>query len=87
MQHLETRYMVGDYLTIGIPVRIDSKERMANLSAVVKHLSELQCRIIVLEADAYPNINNIDCINNVDYDLVAVNDFNQFLTTDRKSVV
>lgn len=67
MQHLETRYMVGDYLTIGIPVRIDSKERMANLSAVVKHLSELQCRIIVLEADAYPNINNIDCIDNVDY--------------------
>lgn len=45
--------MLGESLTIGIPVRIDCKERKANLSAVVKHLSALRCRIIVLEADTH----------------------------------
>lgn len=67
MQNLGTISMVGDSLTIGIPIRVDSKERKDNLSAVVKHLSALQCRIIVLEADARPNTDNIGCIDNVDY--------------------
>lgn len=66
--------MLGESLTIGIPVRIDSKERKANLSAVVKHLSALQCRIIVLEADAHTNTDNIGSIDNVDY--VYVEDTN-----------
>lgn len=67
MQDIVTSPISGNCLTIGIPVRIDSKERKANLSAVVKHLSALQCRIIVLEADAHPNTDNIGCIDNVDY--------------------
>lgn len=74
MQNLGKKSMAGDSFTIGIPVRVDSKERKANLSAVVKHLSALQCRIIVLEADAHPNTDNIGCIDNVDY--VYVEDTN-----------
>lgn len=67
MQDIVTDSMAGDCLTIGIPVRVDSKERKANLSTVVKHLSALRCRIIVLEADAHPNVDDIDCMDNVDY--------------------
>lgn len=74
MQDIGTMPMLGESLTIGIPVRIDSKERKANLSAVVKHLSALQCRIIVLEADAHTNTDNIGSIDNVDY--VYVEDTN-----------
>ena len=66
--------MLGECLTIGIPVRIDSKERKANLAAVVKHLSALRCRIIVLEADAHPNNEDIGYTENVEY--VFVEDTN-----------
>lgn len=67
MQDIETVPVAGECLTIGIPVRVDSKERKANLAAVVKHLSALRCRIIVLEADAYPNAEEIGCTGNVEY--------------------
>lgn len=74
MQDIGTMPMLGESLTIGIPVRIDSKERKANLSAVVKHLSALQCRIIVLEADTHSNAKDIGYTENVEY--VFVEDTN-----------
>ena len=67
MQDIGTTPMLGKSLTIGIPVRIDSKERKANLSAVVKHLSALRCRIIVLEADTHSNAKDIGYTENVEY--------------------
>ena len=74
MQDIGTMPMLGESLTIGIPVRIDSKERKANLSAVVKHLSALRCRIIVLEADTHSNAKDIGYTENVEY--VFVEDTN-----------
>ena len=56
----------SECLTIGIPVRIDSEERRANLMAVVRHLSALECRIIVLEADVQPQAKDLEG-GNVDY--------------------
>ena len=44
MQDIGTMPMLGESLTIGIPVRIDSKERKANLSAVVKQIGRASCR-------------------------------------------
>lgn len=38
-------------LTVIMPVRIDSDERMINLKAVLHHVCGLGCRIILLEAD------------------------------------
>lgn len=43
-----------DILTVIMPVRLDSKERMDNLKAVLQHISCLDCRVIVLEADKTP---------------------------------
>ena len=34
-------------LTVVIPIRIDSKERMRNLRYVVNYLERLKCKIIV----------------------------------------
>lgn len=81
MQDIGTMPMLGESLTIGIPVRIDSKERKANLSAVVKHLSALRCRIIVLEADTHSNAKDIGYTENVEY--VFVEDTNTFFHRTR----
>lgn len=67
MQDISTRYMISEQLTFGIPVRIDSEERKANLFTVIRYLAVLQCRIIVLEADARPNADDICSGNVVDY--------------------
>lgn len=67
MQDLATSAGVGDRLTIGIPVRVDSDERKANLLAVVRYLSALRCRVIVLEADAQPKAGEAGAMDGVDY--------------------
>lgn len=67
MQDMNTYPIMSECLTVGIPVRIDSEERNANLQAVVRYLTALQCRIVVLEADAQPHVSEINCINNVEY--------------------
>lgn len=59
MQNLSQDKTMSEYLTIGIPVRIDNTERLMNLSAVIKYLSLLQCRILVLEADVMPHARDI----------------------------
>lgn len=70
MQNLGLDKMVSEYLTIGIPVRIDNAERLMNLSTVIKYLSPLQCRILVLEADAQPQVRGV-CDNDlVDYNFI-----------------
>lgn len=74
MQNIDAKTAIGDYLTIGIPMRIDSKERMANLTVVVKFLSALGSRIIVLEANDSPKANSIDGQKNVDYVFVKDNE-------------
>ena len=43
-------------LTILIPIRIDSDERLRNLRYVVAYLERLNCKTIVLEADSSQNI-------------------------------
>lgn len=62
---------IRECLTIGIPVRIDSEERMTNLCTVVSYLAKLSCRIIVLEADVQRHIQDImKCSGVVDYRFV-----------------
>lgn len=71
MQDMNKYPEASKCLTIGIPVRIDSEERKANLSTVVSHLSGLACRIIVLEADVRPQVQDwTDCDGVVDYKFV-----------------
>ncbi len=67
MQDIDSTTIVGECLTMGIPVRIDSKERLANLSTVINYLSILRCRIIVLEADESPKAKELDRNSNIDY--------------------
>lgn len=75
MQDMNTLLRMCGSLTIGIPVRIDSEERKANLSAVLRYLAVLQCRIIVLEADAQPCADDVCHINNAEH--VFVEDTNE----------
>ncbi len=42
---------LSKFLTIVMPVRIESAEREANLMAVLHHVCGLGCRVILLEAD------------------------------------
>lgn len=54
---------LSSLLSIVMPVRIDSDERMANLKAVLRHVCALGCRVILLEADvqsAFKDSNEID---------------------------
>ena len=44
---------LSSLLTIIMPVRIDSDERMANLKAVLHNVCGLGCRVILLEADKH----------------------------------
>lgn len=67
MQDINTKL---EYFTIGIPVRIDSEERKANLLTVLKYLKALQCHIIVLEADAQPHICSFHNAETVEYRFV-----------------
>lgn len=57
-------------LTIVMPVRIDSEERKSNLRTVLNHLSELKCRIIVLEADAEPILKSEGWVHIAEYKFV-----------------
>lgn len=50
-------------LTVVIPIRIDSKERMRNLRYVVNYLERLKCKIIVLEADSEQKVLEKDLKN------------------------
>lgn len=67
---MNTSATISKHLTIGIPVRVDSIERKANLLAVIHFLTALQCRIIVLEADAQPHISDIGSDSKVVYQFV-----------------
>ncbi len=67
MQNMKTNPIISECLTIGIPVRIDSEERKANLQVVIKYLALLQCRIMVLEADEQPLAADLCRKNSVDY--------------------
>lgn len=70
MQNMNTYSITRESLTIGIPVRIDSEERKANLQTVIRYLTALQCHIIVLEADVQPQINDICNMDMVEYQFV-----------------
>lgn len=70
MQDINTIHKTCECLTIGIPVRIDSEERKANLLTVIKYLAVLQCRIIVLEADTQSNVRDLCNRNFVEYKFV-----------------
>lgn len=50
-------------LVFVIPIRIDSFERMRNLRYVVNYLEKLNCKIIILEADAEQKVSR-ECIDN-----------------------
>lgn len=52
-------------LTFVIPIRIDSEERMRNLRYVVKYLNNLNCKIIILEADFEQKVieKDFECAN------------------------
>lgn len=67
MQDMNTHPRLCECLTFGIPVRVDSEERKENLLAVIEYLAVMQCHIIVLEADTLPHVNEIGCMNNVEY--------------------
>lgn len=67
---MKKTFRICDCLTIGIPVRIDSEERKANLLTVIKYLAALQCRVIVLEADAQPHACDTSSMNIVKYRFV-----------------
>lgn len=67
MQDMNMHPQICEFLTFVIPVRIDSEERKENLLTVIEFLAVMQCHIIVLEADALPHVNEIDCMNNVEY--------------------
>ena len=64
---MKTNPKISECLTIGIPIRIDSEERRANLQVVIKYLALLQCRIMVLEADEQPLVADLCSKNSVDY--------------------
>lgn len=64
---MNTHPRICKNLTFGIPVRIDSEERMSNLLTVIKYLAVLRCPIIVLEAGEQPHISGISHMNNVEY--------------------
>lgn len=54
-------------LTIVMPVRIDSDDRKANLQAVLSHISRLGCRVLVLEADSKPKLEQEAWMRSVEY--------------------
>lgn len=58
---------IKQLLTIVMPVRIDSDERKANLRAVLSYISRLGCRIIVLEADSEPKLQDEDWVRLAEY--------------------
>lgn len=61
---------INQLLTIVMPVRIDCDERKANLRAVLSHTSRLGCRVIVLEADSEPKLENEDWMRLAEYKFV-----------------
>lgn len=67
-------------LTFVIPVRIDCNERERNLFTVIKWLSILQCRIIVLEADEIQHIESASLPEHVDYKFIQDNNPKFFRT-------
>lgn len=58
---------ISSKLTIVMPVRIDSDERKANLHAVLSHISRLGCRVLVLEADSEPKLEQETWMSSVEY--------------------
>lgn len=58
---------ISSKLTIVMPVRIDSDERKANLQAVLSHISRLGCRVLVLEADSEPKLEQEAWMRSVEY--------------------
>ncbi len=67
MQNMNSNISIAENLTVGIPIRIDSEERKANAATIVNYLRGLQCRIIVLEADAHEKMKNQSLDEGVDY--------------------
>ncbi len=63
MNSINTSFDMPDLstlLTIIMPVRIDSDERMTNLKAVLHHVCGLGCRVILLEADEHSAFKDSD---------------------------
>lgn len=61
LNHHNTLHNMQDLsslLTIIMPVRIESDERMGNLEAVLNHVCGLGCRVMLLEADAQSAFND-----------------------------
>lgn len=73
MQNMNNLENIPDNLTIGIPVRIDSKERKENLYTVTRYLSVLKCRIIVMEADVEPHVCEISKNGLIEYQFIKDN--------------
>lgn len=65
---------LSDKLTIVIPFRMDCMEREANLMTILRHVSTIGCRTIVLEADYIQNLKNLSW-QNVEY--IFMKDKNQ----------
>ena len=58
-------------LTIVMPVRIESDERMSNLKAVLHQVCGLRCRVVLLEADQQSVLGNMkEMLKNVEYEFV-----------------
>lgn len=54
---------LSSLLTVIMPVRIESDERMDNLKAVLNHVCGLGCRIVLLEADTQSVFNEKSNLN------------------------
>lgn len=66
---------ISQLLSFVIPVRIDSQERLRNITAVTSWLEQTQCAIYILEADAIQQIPQELC-NRVSINYTFVKDEN-----------
>ena len=67
MQNMNGNISIAQNLTVGIPIRVDSEERRANVSTIINYLNELRCHIIVLEADAHEKMKKQSLAGDIDY--------------------
>jgi len=74
--------ILQDILTFVMPIRIDSKERLRNVSSVISWLSELQCPIEIIEADSIKQISDdwIEKNKHIRYRFIKDNNKNFYRT-------
>ena len=65
MQNMNGNISIAQNLTVGIPIRVDSEERRANVSTIINYLNELRCHIIVL--DAHEKMKKQSLAGDIDY--------------------